>query len=241
MTCPRPLSIERCRSLRLSWPSRPLKHPMVPRTARISDGSDSSCQNPASAANPRMRSCQARLIVDTASVPMAAGALSLRAAPRRAPPARRVMPSANGRANRLVDWCNGRDARRGQPAAAAGRLRRLRRRLRRWSRVCTATVPAGRPTGSALWAGGRAATRPRNGVGWPTSNPPVLRHPRPLRAPDRRGRVPPGVALADDGRRLRRAARLVVDRTRARRAGRPGRRASRSGRRPRAATAARSR
>ena len=56
------LSIERCRWLRLSAPSGPLKKPIVPRMARIAEGSATSCQKPASAASPKMRCCQERRI-----------------------------------------------------------------------------------------------------------------------------------------------------------------------------------
>ena len=52
----------------MSAPSGPLKNPIVPRMARIAEGSDSSCQKPASAASPRTRSCHDRRNADQTSL-----------------------------------------------------------------------------------------------------------------------------------------------------------------------------
>src|SRR4051794_19592387 len=68
MTCFAPRTSASSRSFRVSGPRVPLKKPMMPSTASSIDGSDSSCQKPASAASPRTRSRHARTAVDEMSV-----------------------------------------------------------------------------------------------------------------------------------------------------------------------------
>ena len=123
-------------------------------------------------------------------------------------------------AARLERWADnpgGADrARRPQPAAAARRLQPLPREpaARRGARA--------RGGGLGARAGERvrrAAVRRPAGMGPPREREPAeAAHARPLRQPDRRGRVPSGLAFAARDERRARAARALLARAARRRA-----------------------
>ena len=103
------------------------------------------------------------------------------------------------------------DAHGVQPGAAAGGRGRLRAATARWSRPPSARAPAGcceRASALGEFVGGRAPA----GVGPPGQREQAgAAHPRPLRQPHRRGRVPSRLASADADGRGARAALAAVD------------------------------
>src|SRR3954451_7544277 len=67
ITCLAPRRTASSMSCTVSWPRLPLKKPMIPTIPSSIEGSEISCQNPASAARPSTRSRQARPRVEAVS------------------------------------------------------------------------------------------------------------------------------------------------------------------------------
>src|SRR3954469_2559728 len=67
ITCLAPRRTALSMSCTVSWPRLPLKKPRIPTIPSSIDGSEISCQNPASAASPSTRSRHARPNVDAVS------------------------------------------------------------------------------------------------------------------------------------------------------------------------------
>ena len=108
-------------------------------------------------------------------------------------------------------------ARGAQPAAAARAATTSSSRTGRWSRRSSARAAAG--PRAARQRAGRDRRRRGARVGPAGEREPArAAHPRPLRPPHRRGRVPPVLAQAAGRRRLARAALAALDRATARRA-----------------------
>ena len=94
-----------------------------------------------------------------------------------------------------------------QPRAAGG-LQPVRRRPAAAARRSQREgAELGRGARRASWARSAARRRRSAGAARPNENKPLLQHPRPLRQPHRRGRVPPLLARADADRRRPRPAR----------------------------------
>ena len=116
-------------------------------------------------------------------------------------------------------------ARGPQSGTAAGRARRRRRPGRCWRRP-SEREGAGwaRAELHELGPAGRVRPATQELARLANEHPPGAAHPRPVRPPDRRGRVPPRLASADGHRRRPRPARRAVGRRPAGRARGQGRR-----------------
>ncbi|CAM5668477.1 hypothetical protein STENM223S_11184 [Streptomyces tendae] len=120
-----------------------------------------------------------------------------------------------------------RHPRRHQPAPSHGPVRRLGRR-----RPARRGAAGGRRLGGGGPAQARTAGGRRRGAGVGRAGQPArarAAHPRPVRAPRRRGRLPPELAPPDAHRRRRGAGRRALGGRPPRRARRPHRRGTRLG------------